>query len=104
MTTFRGHQARLRLSPHAADRSSAENAAAPMNQSREAHHSARPHHSPGQPAVTEAPDQPQRLFRPTPLGAGPGSALPRDLPGRYQVTVTVCLALAEAAWSRSALL
>ncbi len=29
-----------------ADRRSAKNAAAPMDQSREAHHSARPHHSP----------------------------------------------------------
>ena len=39
-----------------AGRRSAKNTAAPINQSREAHHSARPHHSPegGQPAAQTA--------------------------------------------------
>jgi hypothetical protein len=36
----------FRLAAGGADRSSAKNAAAPMHQSREAHHPARPLHSP----------------------------------------------------------
>jgi hypothetical protein len=45
--TLRGHQGRLRLPPQAARTGrSAKNADAPLNQSREAHRSARPLHSP----------------------------------------------------------
>ena len=45
--TLRGNQARLRLPPQAAPAGGRpEGADAPMNQSREAHHTARPHHSP----------------------------------------------------------
>jgi hypothetical protein len=46
-TTLRGNQVRLRLPPEAAAaQGRPKGAAAPMNQSREAHRSARPHHSP----------------------------------------------------------
>jgi hypothetical protein len=44
--TLRGNQVRLMLPPQAADRRSAQGADAPINQSREAHHTARPLHSP----------------------------------------------------------
>jgi hypothetical protein len=47
MTTVRGNQVRLRLPPKAAlAEGQPKGAAAPMNQSREAHHPARPLHSP----------------------------------------------------------
>jgi len=59
-----------------ADRRSAKNAAAPINQSREAHHSARPHHSPkgGQSAAVFAADWPHEGALPAliPLPAGEG--------------------------------
>jgi hypothetical protein len=46
-TTRRGNQGRLEIAAiGGADRRSAKNAAAPINQSREAHRSARPYHSP----------------------------------------------------------
>jgi hypothetical protein len=55
-TTLRGNQGRLEIAAEgAADRRSAKNASAGMNQSREAHHSARPLHSPyGGMSCTEA--------------------------------------------------
>jgi hypothetical protein len=46
-TTLRGRQVRLRLPPKAATAEGRpQGADAPLNQSREAHHTARPHHSP----------------------------------------------------------
>jgi len=46
-TTRRGNQGRLETAAEGgADRRHAKIAAAPMDQSREAHHPARPHHSP----------------------------------------------------------
>ena len=47
IATLRGHRGRLEVAAAGgADRRSAKNAAGPMNQSREAHHSAWPLHSP----------------------------------------------------------
>ena len=60
-TTVSSNQVRLRLPPEAArTEGSPEGAAAPMHQSREAHHPARPLHSPkgGQSAAVFAADWP----------------------------------------------
>ena len=66
-TTLSSNQGRLILpAAGGADRRSAKIAAAPINQSREAHHSARPHHSPkgGQSAAQTAADWPHEGQRP----------------------------------------
>jgi hypothetical protein len=60
-TTLSSSQGRLRLPPEAVRAEGPpEGAAVPLNQSREAHHSARPHHSPegGQSAAVFAADWP----------------------------------------------